>query len=233
LAKDALKLVGQVAGAARTEHYRLTLPWTDEGFRILSSAGYFQYTEAIRKLKSDYENAVQVFIGDYPSLIADARVRLNGMFNDADYPEVKALPKLFAFETAVRPMPDANDFRASLGDAEVQILKGRIQADMDRAMGAAMRDVWTRLKTVVSAMVERLGQADGIFRDSLVDNVRELLEIVPILNVMGDRNITMLASEIRDKLTQYNPDTLRENTVVRTAVATSAQDILDKMGAYL
>ena len=67
------KSVISAASAARTEHYKQTLPWSDEGSRILPATNYLEYTSSIRSLRSTFDTCVQDFLDDYPSLIAKAQ----------------------------------------------------------------------------------------------------------------------------------------------------------------
>ena len=48
LAREALAAIQKIAGAARDSHYTLTLPWADEGRRILSNAGYWKYNDVMK-----------------------------------------------------------------------------------------------------------------------------------------------------------------------------------------
>ena len=65
-----------------------------------------------------------------------------------------------------------------------------------------MRDPWERLKTVVEAMAKALSIPDKIFRDSLIGNVENLLDLMPDLNVTGDPTLEAMCSKIRKALTQ-------------------------------
>lgn len=241
LPKDALKPVQQAANAMRTEHYRLTLPWSDEGFRILSSAGYLAYTATMRQLEADFQSAVLDFQASYQNHIDDARARMNGLFNQADYPSVSEMAGLFGTDSAIRPLPDSGDFRAQLGIADVALIRQAITAEMDRNMQAAMGDIWQRMRSVVEAMAQKLsaysvtadGKVEGVFRDSLVSNISDLCDIVPSLNITNDPNISAFADTIRASLGQATPEELRDNDALRAGVAQQAYDILSKMDAFI
>src|ERR1700758_3811169 len=43
--------VGTAAGDLRTKHYFYTLPWSQDGSRILPSAMFVEYSEEMRKLR--------------------------------------------------------------------------------------------------------------------------------------------------------------------------------------
>lgn len=240
IAREALEKIKQAAGAARTEHYFRTAPWTDDGARILSSTGFFEYQAKLKALETTFMDAVEAFLEGYPQYVEEARRRLNGLFNEADYPPPAKMRARFAFETQVRPIPAAADFRVDLGDIETARIRSEIEAAVKATIDGAMRDTWTRLKDVVSHMAERLKAyqvtKDGVqnpFRDTLVSNITELLEILPSLNLTGDPNLTAIADQIRRDLTAAQPCDLREHAHVRQAVAQRAEEILSKMEAFI
>lgn len=241
IAKDAIRKVTEIGSAIRQEHYRLSLPWRDSGDRILSSVGYFDYAKTLRAKQMEWETAVAAFCDSYPSYVESARAKLNGLFNEADYPNVADIRKKFSFKFEVLPLPVASDFRVNLGDAEVERLRNQVQRDSEAQLARAMRDVWERMSAVVSKMSERLklykvkadGSVDNPFRDTLVTNITDLLGIIPALNLTADVNVAQFAAAINDELTRYSPDQLREAEYARTDTAARADEILAKMSAFI
>lgn len=241
IAKDAIQTVTKLTGAIRQEHYRLTLPWRDSGDRVLSSTGYFAYSEKMRDFQRQWEIAVDNFCANYAGFVLDAKVKLNGLFNPADYPDENVIRAKFSFKLEVNPLPSADDFRVNLGAEEVSKLQQQIQQNAQSQIDRAIGEVWTRLQDVVSKMSERLraytvtadGKVQNPFRDSLVTNITDLLEILPSLNLTQDPSIDRFAAEIRESLTQYNPEQLRENDFARADIAKRADEILSKMSAFI
>jgi hypothetical protein len=250
LGKDALADIKRIAGEARQKHYARTLAWTDDGYRILSSSGYFAYNQEIMALKAQYDAAVQSFLTGYPEYVKDARVRLNGLFRDEDYPTLRQLEQKFGFDIAVVPMPDAADFRVDLGTAETARIKADIQASVDATVHNAMKEVWSRVHDAISHMAERLkaytvdsnGKVQNHFRDTLVSNINELLDLLPTLNLTRDGNLDAIAADIRNKIMTYTvagqefavtPDVLRDSGVVRDRIAKQADAILSQMEDFL
>ena len=241
LAKEALKAVKEITARAREEHYRVTLPWRDTGDRVLSSAGYFAYSEAIRRIQTEWETAVDQFCANYPQFVEEARAKLNGLFNSADYPDPAQIRGKFAFKFEVLPLATGEDFRVQLGDAEVTRIREQITRDTDSQVNRAMADVWQRMREVIAAMSDRLKlfkkNADGAterpFRDTLVTNITDLLDVLPILNLTGDPAVTQFAAEMRDSLTLYTPDQLRNAEYARNDTAARADEILNKMAAFI
>ena len=48
-----------------------------------------------------------------------------------------------------------------------------------------------------------------VFRDSLIENIRELMDVVPRLNIFADDDLAMLCREVKDKFAGIEPDALR------------------------
>jgi hypothetical protein len=240
VSKNAVKELTRVKGAARTEHYKRTLPWNDNGQRLLSSAGYFDYSQVMREFQSQWDSAVAEFVSEYPNFINDARIRLNGLFRESDYPSVDRIRDKFAFGFNVIQIPDARDFRVDLGAAETARVRAEIEASVNATIEAAMRDVWERMRDVVSHMVERLRaysvDSTGVsnpFRDSLVENVRDLVRLIPSLNITGNSDITAFAARIESDLLNYNADTLRASQYAREETVINAEDILRQMSDFI
>ncbi|HEV2498088.1 MAG TPA: hypothetical protein VGY31_00730 [Terriglobia bacterium] len=204
LPKAALSEIQKIVSEARQEHYFMTLPWDDNGYRVLPAAAYMEHTEKMRALSNRFTPAVETFVSQ---LVEEAKVRLGGLFRGADYPAPEDLRSKFSFETKVTPLPDANDFRVSLGEEEKDRLKRQITAAVEASLQVASRELWQRLYEAVSHMAERL-QAyrvteEGVehpFRDSVVTNLMKLVDILPKLNVTADTELERLAAEVRASL---------------------------------
>src|SRR5258708_20349767 len=48
LPKTALEEIQKIAQEARQEHYFMTLPWGDDGYRVLPAAAYMDHAEKLR-----------------------------------------------------------------------------------------------------------------------------------------------------------------------------------------
>lgn len=233
VAQSAVKVISKIANEARTFHYANTLPWQDDGSRILPAANFSQYSGEMRKLRGKFEAIVSDFIDSYPSLVADARYNLNGLFNEADYPDQSKIASKYGFEVDIMPMPEAADFRVDLADEELFRIRADIGAKVQSATDKAMTDLWDRLYQAVSHMSAKLGEPDAIFRNSLVENLVELCDLLPRLNVTGDRALETMRQKVESSLCQHHPDTLRDSAAARQETAKSADDILSAMAGFI
>lgn len=225
-----LEAIGKKAGEARQEHYRLTLPWADDGSRILPAAMYLEYTSKMSQYRSEFEQLVSDFAQVYPSLVDQARHDLNGLFNAADYPT--DISSKFRMYHKVLPLPSAQDFRVDLSDAELRRVRTQIEETMQETTRAAMADCWKRLYDVISAVSERLNDPKAIFRDSLIGNVRELVSILPSLNIANDPKLNELTESVRRTIARREPEHIRNDYIVRQDVAKQADAILAAMAGY-
>lgn len=237
IAKSACDTLRKLGAEIRTEHYRRTLPWSEDGARILTSAGYTAYAEWMRDSESRWSRAVSEFLSDWDSFVADARIALNGLFRQSDYPSATELANKFEFRWTVRPVPVADDFRVTMSSNEVAAIRQDISTSLQSTVQDAMKDVWSRMRDVVSAMASRLRAYDpnnpGVapFRDSLVSNIADLLAILPTLNLTANPELDRFMSEMR-ALTQADAQTLRDNMYTREDTAKRAESILNQMSQF-
>ena len=73
----------------------------------------------------------------------------------------------------------------------------------------AQRDLYRRLGEAVERVGERLREDENgkplVFRDSLIENIRELVDVVPRLNIFADDDLAMLCREVKDKFAGIEP----------------------------
>lgn len=228
--KAALDPLTSFAGRIRDKHYDLTLPWLDNGGRLLPSKLFFEYRKTLEHMKSEYATLVDNFLAGYDTQVQAARNRLGTMFNPEDYPQVAALRRKFAVELDIVPVPQAADFRVDVGDAE----RARIQREMEERMAKRQAEAsaatWERIREVVSTIYLRTSADKPVIRDSLIENARDLVALLPGLNLDDDPAMTTVARAISDNLL-VDLWTLRNNRFVRQKVAQSAQLILQQIPA--
>lgn len=228
--------------AARNYHYKMTLPWMDEGARILPSKVFLEYTEHMRERRIAFQKAADDFIAAYPSYVLDAQTRLGTLFDAADYPSACDLKSMFDFDVAILPCPDTDDFRIAVGAEHADDIRRDLERRMTETMNAATKDKMAKVAEVVGNMVERLRaydpgdkdkKATGTFRDSLVDNVREIARLLPSFNLNDDPTMAKLHQRIEKELCKHDPDTLRTDTAARESTAKSAEVILDSISDFI
>lgn len=103
------------AEALRNLHDRETLPWAKrDGERLLPTANYMSYTDAVRKAGAAFTGAADEFVEAYPRLQVEAVSRLGKLYRDADFLPSGVVRRRFSWETSFMPVPSAGDIRVDL-----------------------------------------------------------------------------------------------------------------------
>lgn len=189
--------------------------------------------ERMRQNRAARETLVQKFLENYECWVENAPARLHGLYNASDYPSRDAVAEKFLFKLQCQPVPDAGDFRIDVATEELDALRRSVDARVAEAAKLAHQDLCRRLAEPLAAMVERLSQPDATFRDTLVGNLREIVALIPALNVTGDAQLEAVRQRVLADLAHYTPEQLRENKDDRKTAAAKAQAILEQMGGLL
>lgn len=221
--------VNQSISAIRTYFYQETLPWFSDGARIISAQNYLKFNADFRKLKNEFENAVTQFIAEYPKLKIKAQTDLGSLFVASDYPSTTDLKATFECELAFMPLPDVEDFRTEIGDAEKKAFIKKMKSVGD----TAMRDCWSRLHDTVKRAAETLAKPDAIFRDSLLQNVNEICALLPRLNISDDKELDKKRVEVEILLSGLKPNEMRNDAKQRQNAAAALNKITSSMGAFM
>ncbi len=248
--RKALEEITKVVGQARRDHEFITLPWSDNGFRVLPAAAYMDHTNAMRLRQAEFNAAVSRLVDGFEDLVR-GQSRLGTLFKVDDYPGMlddagtlrfaspDELRARFAFETRVLPLPDANDFRVSLGDEDRERIKRQIAQSIQASLRVGTRELWQRLYKSVSHMSARMTEYNAAedgkkprLYDSMITNIVDIVDVLPKLNIAGDTELDRMAGEIRTSLL-VDPTELRKSESMRTDAAKAATDIAQRMAAYM
>ena len=237
IAGEHIKEMTTLVTKARDLHHRMTLPWADKGPRILANTMFAKFSDEFRVLKREFNDAADRFEVVYPALIKARKRALNGMFNEANYPAPETIRSKFKLELMVMPFPDTDDWRADLDEETLSDIKAQLQTTTTNVIDNAMRDTVAQIVDRVGKMAEKLAAykpsggkddpAEGVFRNSLVENVRELAEVLPGFNLTEDPKLAAVIDRIKDELCVEDAEDLRTNDGARVSVAKSAQEIVE------
>jgi hypothetical protein len=239
-----MEKLNAIVSKARGLHHSMTKPWCDEGMRILPNVLHAKFADEFRVLKREFADAADEFCSNYPRFVEERRRALGGLFNATDYPDSSEIRAKFKLETKVFPVPEADDFRSDVLDADtIDDIKRELTETSDKVFVDAMADTKASIVKVVGHMSEKLAaykssgkrgeKTEGVFRDSLVENVRELTELLPAFNFNADPAYDALVKRIQKELCVEEAATLRKEADVRDAVKKSADDILKDVESLL
>jgi hypothetical protein len=239
-----LRKIKRAQNLIRTLHRTYTLPWNDNGQRLLPQKLYWNYTERMNKAIHDFESAVSDFVDHYPATIQQAKDSLGSLFNESDYMTAEEVRRGFSVTVTPMPVPASGHFVIDLGNGENARVRSEITRGVEQATARAVSSVWDRILSEVKHMQEALQEygksyknAKGdkrfrTFRDSVVGNIESLLDILPDLNITDDPKLNEMIEDLRKGLVKYDADALRESATARSETLVNAQNILAKMQAY-
>ena len=240
LPKAAFAALTATMSEARTKHYSNTLPWDDQGSRLLTVANYEHYTELLDGLRERVVRQRARFIEDYDDYVDQARLDLGKLFRIEDYPSKEALQGKFSVRYRITPVQDAEQFMAKLATDDVDRVKRDIEQQIEERLHDAVGDLYRRFGEAVERVSERLQEDDNgkplVFRDSMIANIRDLVDLVPRLNIFGDDGLARLCEQVKERIASVEPDSLRPSKtfdpVARARVKHDADELMEKFAGY-
>ena len=216
---DKLRAIQQLVTATRAMHANMTMPWSNSGLRLLPTAQYFKYNQAMTEMQNEFYRLVEDFLDSYNDEVIDVQMKLGDLFSRDDYPTVEALRRTFAFTINYMPLPVAGDFRVDIGNEALNEVQQKYQDFYTKQYNTAMNDVWTRLHKALTSMSERLDYTDKenkkIFRDTLVSNVTDMIELLRVCNVTNSTQMAAMADSLEEAMSGVTPDVLRDDDTFR------------------
>jgi hypothetical protein len=233
LPETALAEIGQAATAVRQHLYARTLPWTDAGARLTQRSGLLQFLEEHEPLVAAHDKAADRFAFDiYPAERERARFRMGALFNADDYPSPAEVRRRFYVNLEMEPVNALGDFRVKVSENLDPRVVERLEKTAEARLHRAMAPTWKRLADALSNYVQRTTTNSGI-RVELVENLRELVQVIPALNIVDDPNLERLRQMIEAKLTGPDATELRTNDATRQKAADEARAIMDHMAGIM
>jgi len=219
----------------------MTMPWSDNGSRLLTTAQYFRYHEVMTDLQQEFYRLVEQFLQVYEWKIMEAQAKLGALFNRDEYPTRAGLESKFAFRMAYIPLPDSGDFRIDIGNEGMVQIQAQYEAQYAAQIKGAMNDVWKRLHDNLTTLVRQLdvdekGKGNRLF-DTVFDGALALTDMLRTCNVTGDSQMEAMRLKLEQAFTTNNQPvnlhqiknspTLRANTQEKLTAAIAALPSLD------
>lgn len=236
-----LDTILKYASNARAWHISQTLPWSDNGLRLLPVTNFVAYKEQLNTLETNYNALVEKFLVAYPNLVSAAAFQLGTLFNREEYPEADKIATKFKFGVNFLPVPTVNDFRVDIGEEAKQEILLSCQTVYEDRLNSAMKDAWGRLHEHLLRMSDRLADLDTprelkngekvytkVFRDSLLENAVELVDLLKHFNLTNDPSMEQARKDLNDAIMYHDVEDLRDNPESRVVVKAKVDAILSK-----
>ncbi len=233
LKSGALDCYRKNGDAARIFLYSRTMPWKEGGSRLMPSMLFDDVSVGMSKFGDKAEEFLEEFLGEYADARDKAKTSLGSLFDANDYPPVNVIRGKFSYNVSYEPVPEAGNWLVDLEREQIEELSSQRAKDLENATAVAMRDLWIRLHQTVEHIHERLSDDTKTFRNSLVGNLEDLVDLLPKLNFTDDPDLNRMAAEAKLKLGGHDVEGLRKDNTFRKDVAEEADKLLKQMNPYM
>jgi hypothetical protein len=253
----SLEAIKTLRGEARVWFNNATLPWDDNGGRLITTAQYLRVMEQAAKYEQRFNDLLNVFVNVYGTEISKQAFEMGALFDRSEYPPVSEVRGKFRFVLSVSPVPLAGDFRVDIGNEAAAQLKAQYERALAERVSGAVADTWQRVKAQVEWVHERMTAVlehdpdaveqvpttddNGVvvsveikkkrrpkLYDSMLEQGLELCAMLRDLNVTNDPRLEAARQDLETALTRVDIDSLKESTELQRATKSAMQDILDK-----
>lgn len=210
-----------------------TLPWCDDGKRLLPNASYFDFANKVGELKARANNAVQVLYQNWDRLVAQdiASFGMNGDPND--YPTADEMLSKWGIRTRFEPISSSSDFRIDMSEDD----KKEMEEEYSKAVQDSSEYLLSELLTPIKKMVETLTLPEDKrgkrwFEHTLVGNVKDICERARKLNINGDQRVEEIVREAESILCGVSAETIKGDEEVAKDVASKMSDVESKLAQW-
>lgn len=209
------RLVNDIVAEAksiRRDIEAATLPWSEEGERLLPAKGLDEFRALLAALSDRYDKVVDLFVADYERAVQSQRKKLGSLYNADDYPAISDVRGRFGLRVQYLPLPTGKEFDAIELPKRVRDELRRGTAQMaDAAVRAAERYYMDRLKDVADKIQDQIANQKTKLRRGSYDYMKQLVDAADTMNILENRKLTKAAGLLRESVTDVDPYALRND----------------------
>ena len=195
----SLEAIKTLRGEARVWFNNATLPWDDNGGRLITTAQYMKVMDQAAKFEHRFNTLLDIFVSVYQTEISKQAFEMGALFDRSEYPPVNEVRGKFRFALSVSPVPLAGDFRVDIGNEAAAQLKAQYERALADRVSGAVADTWQRVKQQVEWVRERMTAVlehdpDAVEEQPIMGPVKVGTREVPVYDDYGN----VVGSEIKD-----------------------------------
>jgi hypothetical protein len=227
------KAIISCAAAARNWNHQTSLPWTDDGDRVISNAKILEHKEQVEAQRSEFYQLVDEFIADYPDAINRSAFSLGTMFDRNNYPPVDEVRAKFKFEYVYHPLPDAGDIRIDAANEGMREIIEHTKHVFEQRSQNAMKEAWTRMREKLEHLRDKVtdGEEDSKkkrLHATLLVNIEDTVNILRGLNLTNDPELDKAGDEVMALVRRLDLDDLKKDVDARQDTQRKVDEILAK-----
>lgn len=196
-----------------------------EGTYLIPSGLIDQVEAKVSEMRTEYAEAADAFIAEYPELIEQWRDKLKEHFDASNYPPAEVMRRRFWVQRIILDFqparPDDIDQRQEIEDAILEI---------KAALRQGLLDLVSKLAGMLSERKD--GKKRG-FRSDALEEFNEWMQLMPARLVVDDDQLKTLAEKAKKLLAGKSLDELRDMDSVRDKVRIGLEKVSKGLSGLL
>ena len=206
---------------------RYGAPYT-KGVRMIPAAKYMDMMAELRIKFAEREKLVAVFAAEYTALREAAKIDLQTIFKEKDYPDASEVVSKFGASLNVTPVADPRTLKlAVLADAAEHIQEAVNENFKNKAATLAPYLRELLLKPLVE-LSSRLQCAEAKLYESFFENALDSADKAKALNILEDDQINNAVYAIVDRL-RVSKDAVKDDETLRSMVLQDCNTIIESL----
>ena len=171
------------------------------------------------------EKLIPALVAAYPPAKDLMLTRLNGQFDEDDYPSIEVLPSLFditynfiSFEVPEGLPPGLAKLEKEKLAEQWKETGEKVTVALRATLAEALEHMSDRLKVVP-------GEKPKIFKNSSFERITEFIDTFKCVDIMNDVELGKLVEKARQVVRGVDPDKLRKDTDMRNSLAARMTEI--------
>lgn len=230
--KEYFDKIKKIQNKAISYFYMNTSKYPHLGWQLLPVVNHDKIMKALRGFKEEFEVAYDEMRDQIQTYKDTMKDLLGDLYNEYDYPSLSDMDRKFCFNIERSVVPNSGNLIADIAVDEFEEIRNEVETASEHALEVAMQSAWNKLIKVITRLRNRLmepekgSKRNPVIFDSLIGNIRELVNILPALNITENPDMHRIIQELERDITPLEVDDLKEDAEKRSEVARKADDIL-------
>ena len=226
--------------ALRGYWYANTVPYGHKtGWAMVPVEKYQTIVDRIATIKRTmFDPAVERFIDASDDIRREAAADLGDAFDrerfDSMFPTGDELRSRYDVDVDVRAFSDPDHLLISgIGESEIADMQAAEMERQAKHVSEGMKKVAIAFRDLVRTVAARVkSDPKTVKYKGLFASLDEMLEALPTLNILRDKEFDRIIRTTREKIGSLDPDSIREHEGTRKQVETAAGEIANDLDAF-
>jgi hypothetical protein len=232
---ESLKPICKIGNAARSYLVGVSLPFPIQGMVFAPKEMVSRVDKRLEEFRGEFDQAVDVFVQEYPRLRETAMTCLGGLFSEVDYPVRVEQHFGFAWRFIILDVP--NGKAGVLSPELYEREKENFIKTMEEARTLAIESLREEFGSMVERITERFSEtADGktkIFKNATVESFYEFFETFKERNIFRDDQLAELVEKAQAVLGGSSPESIRTSEALRARIRGGMEEVENAMAEGL